>query len=54
MPTTFYTKEEVEELVKEIIHQDSFSNMHDKANEIAYREGMNFRKQGFVGDLNED
>ena len=54
MPETFYTKEEVETLIKEIIHQDSYGDTHYKANEIAQREGLNLDKRTFIGDLNEE
>lgn len=40
MTTTTYSKEEVQELIKEIIHQDSFGDVHYKAQQVARREGF--------------
>lgn len=36
-----FSKEFVENLIKEIIHQDSFGDIHFKANEICHELGLN-------------
>lgn len=45
-----YTKEEVEELIREIIHQDSFGDVHYIANKVALRESLDLSNPKEIDD----
>lgn len=45
-----YTKEQVESIIKEIIHQDSFGDVHWHASKVAEREGFDLSKEDVEKD----